>query len=105
MKIRTLDLDYCSDHLKALKNKFTPYQHGGIVLSSDQVDGIVAHLEEAIAMAKNLEFAISTDEWNRRAAADRETLMTDTSVVVLDAFRNKSKILPFPPRGPNRPVA
>jgi hypothetical protein len=103
MKGSVLDLEYCSEHLRGLRRKLAEHCHGGIVLDSEQVEGIVAHLDEAISMAKNLEFAISRSEWNRRAAADREALLTSSSVVILDAFRNDSKVVPFPGRGPTHP--
>lgn len=98
MKSSAYQLDYCSDHLRTLRGKLADFRHGGIVLDSDQVEGLVNHIEEAISMALNLEFAVSSAEWNRRAAAERESMMTKASVIVLDAFRDDPKIIPFPPR-------
>jgi hypothetical protein len=103
MKNNVQGLDYCSEHLRTLRRKLAEHCHGGIVLDSEQVEGIVNHLEEAISMALNLEFALSNIEWNRRAAADREALLTSGSVIILDAFRNDSKVVPFPGRGPMHP--
>ena len=103
MKNNAYQLDYCSDHLRALRRKLAEHCHGGIVLPSEEVEGIVTHLDEAIAMALSLEFSISNDEWNRRAAEDRAQLITPASVIVLDAFRQNPKVIPFP--GKPRPPA
>ncbi|WP_440410681.1 hypothetical protein [Neorhizobium petrolearium] len=96
MRKSVLDLEYCSEHLRTLRRQLADHRHGGVVLDSEQVEGIVNHLDEAIAMALNLEFAISNDLWNRRAAEDRAKLMTPSSVVVLNAFRDGSNVVPFP---------
>lgn len=98
MKSNAHQLDYCSDHLRSLRRKLADFRHGGVVLDSEQVEGLVSHIEEAISMALNLEFAVSNAEWNRRAAAERESMMTKASVIALDALRDDPKIIPFPRR-------
>lgn len=70
MTNKAFQLDYCSDHLTKLRNDVAKFSHGGVFLDSEQVARFVAHLEEASAMALNLEHAVSNHEWNRRAATD-----------------------------------
>jgi hypothetical protein len=90
----------CSERLREIRAKFSTFRHGGVVLQSEQVEQLVQEIDRTIALAKNLEFAVTSPTWTLQAAADRRELLNNSSVVVLSAFRDDPKIVPFPGRGP-----
>lgn len=95
-----MTMNECSQRLREIRAKFSTFRHGGVVLQSEHVEQLVQEIDRTIALAKNLEFAVSAPAWSAQAAADRRELLNNSSVVVLSAFRDDPKIVPFPGRGP-----
>jgi hypothetical protein len=71
-------------------------RHGGVVLTGDQLEGVIQEVDTLLQHSLDLEGALSVR--NRRAAEDRAKLMTPGSVVVLEAFRANSNVVTFPGR-------
>jgi hypothetical protein len=94
-------LDHCSENLRKTRNKLIQFVHGGVVLDGEQVAALVADLDASIAMALNLEFEVNSAARTQRTIAAHNVPFGASAVVVLSAFRNDPKIIPFP--GPRHP--
>ncbi|MGO7903627.1 hypothetical protein AB9E09_03015 [Rhizobium leguminosarum] len=91
-------LHYVSDRLRKMSRWLAEARHGGVVLTGDQLEGVIQEVDTLLQHSLDLECALSVDGWNRRAAEDRAKLMTPGSVVVLEAFRANSNVVTFPGR-------
>lgn len=91
-------LHYVSDRLRKMRGWLSEARHGGVVLTGDQLEGVIQEVDTLLQHSLYLEGALDADTWNRRAAEDRAKLMTPGSVVILEAFRNNSNVVTFPGR-------
>ncbi|MGW9946963.1 hypothetical protein J2W92_002300 [Rhizobium leguminosarum] len=91
-------LHYVSDRLRKMSRWLSEARHGGVVLSGDQLEGVIQEVDTLLQHSLDLEGALSADVWNRRAAQDRAKMMTPGSVVILEAFRSNSNVVTFPGR-------
>ncbi|KGE00980.1 hypothetical protein [Rhizobium sp. YS-1r] len=87
-----------SEQLRRVRREFQEFRHGGVVLSSEDAEGLVHRLDEIITDALNLETIAHWRTWDSQAAEQRQALVAPASVIVLDAFRPHSNVVRFPPR-------
>ena len=88
-----LKLEYLSEHLRATRNKLAEFRHGGVVLTSDQVEAFVGRFDQFLEMARALECEVSRREWNDRAARDPK--LHDGAVPI------GGNVVAFPGRSPD----
>lgn len=96
MNTSAFKLDHCSENLRKTRTKLIQFVHGGIVLDGEQVAALVAELDNSIAMALNLEFEVNNSARITRTIAAHDVPFGASAVVVLSAFRQDPKIIPFP---------
>lgn len=93
-------LEYLSDHLEAARRRLADCRHGGVVLTGEDLEETIQTFNDFVRMARDLESEISRREWNRRAEADRLTLVSGQGAVVLNAMRpSDSNVVLFPGPG------
>lgn len=95
------ELHYVSDRLRKMRRWLADNRHGGVVLTDEALEGVIQEVDGILQHSLDLESALSADEWNRRAAADRAQLLTPGTVVILEAMRPNSNVVAFPARTPS----
>jgi hypothetical protein len=72
--------EFLSDHLKATRDALKRHVHGGKTFSSEEIIGLVDHLDGLVAMARSQENELSRHQWNE--AARREAMIEEAGNVV-----------------------
>lgn len=72
--------DFLSDRLKATRDALKRHVHGGKTFSSEEIIGLVDHLDDMVATARLQENELSRHQWNE--AARREAMIEAAGNVV-----------------------
>ncbi|MCZ7469026.1 hypothetical protein M0412_15175 [Agrobacterium sp. O3.4] len=83
-----------SDRLRETRNLIADYRHGGVVLSSEQVELLVQCLDGCAETARDLEIFVRDFQLVSRDALDR--LVPPASATVLHMMRPGTNVVPFP---------
>lgn len=86
--------DYLSDRLRDTRNRIAEHRHGGVVMSSEEVELLVKRLDGYAEMA----FAMETqlNDMQLLNSAELNKLVPPASATILHLMRPGTNVVPFP---------